>query len=66
MYDDDGYGDENPLKVVLNKFAAKVQKKTAKNSLDVFTFKSHYKNEKLDTFTVLGMSRQNHNSLILC
>lgn len=66
MYDDDEYGEENPLKVVLNKFAAKVQKKTAKNSLDVFTFKSHYKNKNLDTFTVFSMSRQNHDSIVCC
>ncbi len=65
MYDDDEYGDENPLKVVLNKFAAKVQKKTAKNSLDVFTFKSD-RNKNLDTFTIFSMSRQNHDSLICC
>lgn len=32
MYDDDEYGDENPLKQVLNKFAQKVLKKTARNS----------------------------------
>mgnify|MGYP001387074882 CR=1 FL=1 len=66
MYDDDEYGEENPLKVVLNKFAAKVQKKTAKNSLDVLTFKSYYKNKNLDTFTVFSMSGQNHDSLVCC
>lgn len=32
MYNDDEYGEENPLKKVLNKFAQKVHRRTAKNS----------------------------------
>lgn len=55
MHDDDEYGEENELKKVLNKFAQKVQKKTAKNSYETLQTSYYKKNNhinQLDNFTV--------------
>tara|TARA_B100001175_G_scaffold255887_1_gene223857 strand:- start:928 stop:1104 length:177 start_codon:yes stop_codon:yes gene_type:complete len=56
MDNNDEYGEENPLKKILNKFANKVQKKTAKNSEEVFGNRrcSYIKND-LYNFTIVSL-----------
>lgn len=57
MHDDDEYGEENELKKVLNKFAQKVQKKTAKNSYETLQisgciYKKNNHINHLNNFTI--------------
>ena len=60
MDNNDEYGEENALKQVLNKFAAKVLKKTAKNSSESLggckcSYKKKYDTSNLNNFTIIGL-----------
>ena len=59
MDNNDEYGEENPLKQVLNKFANKVQKKTAKNSEEVFGNRrcSYIKNDSYNFTIIKGLGK---------
>ena len=64
MDNDDEFGEENPLKDVLNKFAAIVLKKTARDSTQVLggckcNYKKKYNSSYLNNLTIISLVRYN-------